>query len=87
MLIQPCSSSDELAVAEDQYFLGIMIRNLGQHRIRAFEEIIPRLGARCWRRRRIDPVTEMPLTQSDSSRTISVLDFCQLELGQSCVST
>ncbi len=35
----------------------------------------------CWRRRRIDPVTEMPLTQSDSSRTISCAGFLPIGDG------
>jgi hypothetical protein len=35
----------------------------------------------CWRRLRIDPVTEMSLTQPDSSRTNTVLDLCGFEDG------
>ena len=29
----------------------------------------------CWRRRRIDPVAEMSLTQSDSSKNIACAGF------------
>ena len=39
---------------------------------------LPRL---CWRRRRSDQVTEMPLTQSDSSRTISCAGFLPIGVG------
>ena len=35
----------------------------------------------CWRRCRIDPVTEMPLTQSDSSRTISCAGLLPIGVG------
>jgi hypothetical protein len=53
MLDQPSGSSDELPMAKDQDVLSIVIRELGQHRIYAPDQIIERLSARPINHRRI----------------------------------